>query len=104
MASKSTIKKADLDKLNAKVKARGHVDREHLMEFLQIIPTSDALVIIQEVRQWLTDLRNDPNYEKVVFPQNDIDAIIGDLDSYGRVQPETILQFKQDSARNVNPT
>lgn len=100
----STIKKTDLDALNAKVKERGHLDREHLMEFLQIVPTSEATVIIQEVRDWLTTLHDDPAYDKVIFPQGDIDAVIGDLDSYGRLQPETILDFKQASSKNVNPS
>lgn len=87
--------------LNDKVYENGGIDREHLLEFLTLIDTNDATTIIAEVKNWLTKLHADPKYTKVRFPQGDIDAIIGDLDSYGRVQPETILQFKQSSSRTV---
>lgn len=87
--------------LNDKVYENGGIDREHLLEFLTLIDTNDATTVIAEVKNWLTKLHEDPKYTKVRFPQGDIDAIIGDLDSYGRVQPETILQFKQSSSRTV---
>lgn len=87
--------------LNDKVYKNGGIDREHLLEFLTLINTNDAQTIINEVKNWLTKLHDDPKYTKVRFPKGDIDAIIGDLDSYGRVQPETILQFKQSSSRTV---
>lgn len=87
--------------LNDKVYQNGGIDREHLLEFLTLIDTSDAKTIIAEVKNWLTKLHDNPKYTKVRFPTGDIDAIIGDLDSYGRVQPETILQFKQSSSRTV---
>lgn len=87
--------------LNDKVYENGGIDREHLLEFLTYIETNDATTIIAEVRNWLTKLEADPKYDKVKFPKGDIDAIIGDLDSYGRVQPETIYQFKQSSSRSI---
>lgn len=87
----------ELQKLNKEIKAKGYVDREHLMKFLTLIQTNDAKDIIREVKNWLEFLHNDPEYATVVFPQGDIDSILGDLDSYGRVQPLTIQQFKQDS-------
>lgn len=90
-----------VSKLNDKVYENGGIDREHLLEFLTLIDTNDAPEIIAEVKNWLTKLHDDPKYTKVRFPKGDIDAIIGDLDSYGRVQPETILQFKQSSSRTV---
>lgn len=96
--------KIDQDKvktLNDKVYDNGGIDREHLLEFLTLIETNDSKTIIAEVRNWLTKLHEDPKYTKVRFPKNDIDAIIGDLDSYGRVQPETIYQFKQSSSRTL---
>jgi putative heme iron utilization protein len=95
----SQIVKEDLEKLNAKVKTAGYVDREHLMEFLTLIPTNDGQHIIQEVKTWLTTLHNDPSYDKVSFPGNDIDAIISDLDSYGRVSTQTLMEFKSNNGR-----
>lgn len=99
----SVIAKNDLEALNAKVKERGYVDREHIVEFLTLIPTSEAMVIIREIKEWLQALHNDPTYEKVMFSQGDIDAIIGDLDSYGRVRPDTIYDFKENSSRELKP-
>jgi hypothetical protein len=87
--------------INAKVYERAHVDREHLLEFLEALTTSDAKDITVEVKKWLTDLHNDATYDKVRFADGDIDAVIGDLDSYGRVQPGTILRFKQNSNKTL---
>lgn len=98
------MSKIDQDKvkaLNDKVYDNGGIDREHLLEFLTLIDTNDSGTIIAEVKNWLTKLHEDPKYSKVSFPNGDIDAIIGDLDSYGRVQPETIYQFKQSSSRTL---
>ena len=91
-----------LDKLNKKIYEKALVDREHLLEFLTLIPTNDAQAIIKAVKGWLKKLNDDPKFDKVVFPTGDIDAVIGDLDSYGRVQPETILKFK-DNPNKVLP-
>lgn len=91
-----------LKKLNDKVYECGLIDREHLLEFLTLIDTNDSLVIINEVNKWLTGLHEDPKYDKISFPNGDIDAVLGDLDSYGRVQPETILQFKQSSNKELH--
>ena len=97
----STISDKELQTLNQAVKEKGFVDREHLMQFLALIPTNDATVIIKEVRDWLQFLHDNPEFATVTFPRGDIDAVIGDLDSYGRVQPLTIQQFKQDSNKVV---
>lgn len=99
MAFKSTVKLADLKQLDAKVYAKGVVDREHLLEFLTLVPTNDSSQIIEEVKQWLTALHLNPKFDKIKFPSGHIDAVLTDLDSYGRVQPETILQLKQQYAR-----
>lgn len=98
----SLIPDSDLQTLNQDIKDKGFVDREHLMKFLSLIPSNDAPTIIQETKTWLQDLHDDPNYSTVSFPQGDIDAVIGDLDSYGRVKTETIMQFKQDSNHVVD--
>ena len=97
----SQIVKEDLEKLNAKVKDSGYVDREHLMEFLTLIPTNDGPHIIQEVKTWLSALHNDPTYDKISFPGNDIDAVISDLDSYGRVSTQTLMDFKANNGRTL---
>ena len=93
-----------LDALNADVKAHGAVDRAHLLSFLQLQDNSDGGVIVANVKAWLQGLHDDPTYEKVTFPTGDIDAVIGDLDSYGRVQPQTILSFKANSVREIHPS
>lgn len=100
---KSFVNPDDVNKLNDKVYQRGLIDREHVLEFLTLIDTTDAKVIIKEVQTWLKNLHEDPKYDKVVFPRgdDDIDAIIGDLDSYGRVQPETILEYKMKSNKTL---
>jgi hypothetical protein len=98
---KSFVDKKKVGKLNKDVWNRGRVDREHLMEFLTLIDNNDAQVIIKAVKSWLKDLHDDPKYDKVRFPDGDIDAIIGDLDSYGRLQPETIMQFKESSNKTL---
>lgn len=92
---------AKVKELNAKIFDKASVDREHLMEFLTLIDTNDAQSIITEVKNWLQNLHDDPTFDKIRFPQGDIDAVIGDLDSYGRVQAEHILQFKQNSNKIV---
>lgn len=95
------VKQDKVDALNDKIYEKASIDREHLMEFLTYIDTNDAQSIIAEVKEWLTKLHDNPKFDKVRFPKGDIDAIIGDLDSYGRVQPEHILQFKQSSSRSL---
>lgn len=93
-----------LKALNDKVYDKGFIDREHLLEFLKSMDTNDGETIVKEVKKWLTDLHDDPKYSKVTFPKGDIDAVISDLDSYGRVQPETILKFKEQSSKTVPMT
>lgn len=95
------IKDEDLQALNDKVYARGSIDRENLLEFLTLIPSTDDKQIIGEVRRWITGLHEDPKYTNIRFPAGDIDAIISDLDSYGRVQAKTILEFKSKSVKTV---
>lgn len=98
---KSFVAPEKLKTLNNKVYEKGLVDREHLIEFLTYIDTNDAQSIITEVKNWLQNLHDDPHFNKIRFPQGDIDAVIGDLDSYGRVQAEHILQFKQNSNKII---
>lgn len=97
MAFESIVKPEDLARVNAKVKAKGLVDREHLLEFLAYIPTSDAGAISTEVKEWLTALHLDPAYDKVRFPDGHIAAVLTDLDSYGRVKTEHILKMMEPS-------
>lgn len=97
----STVNPDKLQILNDKIYQRGVVDREHLMEFLTLVETNDGPTIVAEVKNWLTTLHDDPKFTNIVFPRGDIDAILGDLDSYGRVQADTILQFKQSSSRSI---
>ena len=99
----SKVKQEDLDQLNAKVKEAGYVDREHLLEFLTFIPDNNAEQVKNEVKNWLTSLHLDPAFDKIQFPDGHIDAVIGDLDSYGRVRPETIQQFKEQSSQVLLP-
>jgi hypothetical protein len=101
MAESSFIDPNRVKKLNDKVYERGSVDREHLLEFLENIKTNDGKTIIAEVKAWLTILHNDPKYDKVHFPQGDIDSVISDLDSYGHVSTQTILEFKQEHSKVV---
>lgn len=95
------IDSKELQKLKQDIKTKGYVDREHLLQFLTLVPTSEATVIISEVKNWLQQLHDDQELSGVSFPKGDIDAIIGDLDSYGRVQPNTILEFKQSSNKAI---
>ena len=97
----STIDDTELQKLNQDVKAHGNVDREHLMKFLTLIPTNDGKTIVQEVKDWLQALHDDPTYQTVVFAKGEIDAVLGDLDSYGRVSTATIQKFKENSNKVV---
>lgn len=92
---KSLVKPEELESLNAKVKEKGTLDREHLLLFLTLIPTANAEHIKQEVKNWLTTLHNDKTYTTVVFPPGHIDMVLGDLESYGRVHPKTILRLKE---------
>lgn len=87
--------------LNDKVKEHGNVDREHLMEFMECMTTNDAKSIIGAVHAWLSALHEDKDFDKVTFPKGDIDAVIGDLDSYGRVQAHHILEYKQKSNKTL---
>ena len=100
----STVDDTQLQTLNQKVKVKGFIDREHLLEFLTLIPTNDGKTIIQEVKNWLQSLHDDPTYDSIIFPNGDIDAILGDLDSYGKVSSDTIQQFKQTSNTVVAQT
>ncbi len=101
MAESSFIDPNRVKKLNDKIYERGMVDREHLLEFLANLNTNDAETIVTEVKTWLTILHDDPKYDKIVFPDKDIEAVLGDLDSYGRVQAETILKFKEQSNKTL---
>lgn len=99
MAEKSFVDAEKVSQLNNKVYERGMIDREHLLDFLTCVDTNDQKAIVTAVKDWLQSLHDDSKYSKIIFPQNDIEAILGDLDSYGRVQPETILQFKEQSSK-----
>lgn len=101
MNFKSLVDPEELGKLNADIKTRTYVDREHILRFLQLIPTSDGPHIVKEVETWLTSLHDDPSYDKVVFPRDDIKAVVSDLDSYGHVSTNTVLKFKEEFGKTV---
>lgn len=88
------IDQKKLDKLNDAVYQNGGVDREHILTFLTLVGTNDGRVIAEEMKKWLAGLHKDPKYDKVNFPQGDIDQIVSDLDSYGRVQPDPLIEFR----------
>jgi hypothetical protein len=95
------IDSAKLDTLNIHIAKHKVVDRQDILTFLTLIDTNDANVIIQEIRAWLKDLHESDVYKNVRFTDSDINDIIGDLDSYGVVQSETILRFQDSSSRNL---
>lgn len=97
----SFVNQDKVAELNDRIYQRASVDRADMLEFLTLIDTNDAKTIIEEVKSWLQSLHDDPKYSKIIFPRGDIDAIIGDLDSYGRLQPETILDYKQSSNKTL---
>lgn len=101
MTKKSFVDTDKLKELNDKIYEVAYIDREHLLEFLTLVDTNDAKSIVAEVEKWLNDLHGDPHYSKIRFPQGDIEAVLGDLDSYGRVQPETVLKFKEQSNKTL---
>lgn len=70
---------------------QGVVNREHLLDFLRLLPTSDTLAIRAAVKDWLLKLHHDPKFSKVSFPEGDISRILDDLASYDRVRHETII-------------
>lgn len=84
------IDKGGLQELNDDIYEKGSVDREHLLKFLTLINTNDGAVVSEQVREWLGSLHADPKYSKIIFPTGDIDAILSDLGSYGRLQAETL--------------
>lgn len=97
----SKVSSEELQAINESVKEKGTLDREHILRFLQAIPTTDGPHIINEVKKWLIDLHNDPNYARVSFPGDDINAIISDLDSYGHVSSDLLYRFKQEHGKTV---
>lgn len=98
---RSFVDKKTLDKLNERIFERARVDREDILEFLKMVDTSDGKIIVTEVQKWLEDLHADPKFTKVIFQPGDIEAILSDLDTYGRVQAETIMQYKQSSNKTL---
>lgn len=80
---------------------KASVNREHLLAFMRLIPTSDSQAIQVSVKQWLQRLHDDPHFSKVSFPQMDsndagmapnvLERILTDLSSYGHVTQETVI-------------
>lgn len=77
--------------IEADIYAKGSLNRDHLLAFLRLAPTSDSQDLSTATRQWIQRLHDDPYYSKVTFPQGDIDRITSDLESYGHITHETIL-------------
>ena len=84
--------------IEADIYEKASVNRGHILAFLRLLPTSDAQAISTATRTWLNRLHADPYYSKIIFPAADgefgsgIDRIIGDIDSYGRITAETLLE------------
>lgn len=98
---KDWVNSTALTILNDKIAKRGHVDREDILSMLRLIDTSDATIIVQEIKSWLQAMRNDVRFEKFAMPDSDINAVLGDLEAYGVVQSITILELKETSNRNL---
>lgn len=88
--------------IEADIYAKGSVNIEHLTAFLRLIPNSDSEAIGTAVKQWLQRLHDDPHFSKVFFPTevnthtlgvpgNAIDRVVSDLENYGRVTHETLI-------------
>ena len=100
MDFESKVSSEDLYKINNSIYTKGYIDREHILQFLQSVPTTDGPHIVKEVKHWLTSLHNDPKYSMVSFPGDDINAVISDLDSYGHISSETVLKFKEEHGKS----
>jgi putative heme iron utilization protein len=79
------------EQIETDIRSRGSVERQHLLDFLKLLPTSDATQVKTLVRTWLEKLHNDPNFSAITFSSDGIDRVLGDLESYGRVTHETVL-------------
>lgn len=88
--------------IEADIWERASVNREHILAFMRLIPTSDSTALSTAIRQWLQRLHDDPHFSKVSFPQESlsgdlgvhghgIDRILEDLAGYGRVTHETLI-------------
>lgn len=95
------VDKDKLIKLNADIYEKARVDREHLLEYLTLLDTSDGQVVAAAVRKWLEELHADPKYDHIYFPDSEIEAILSDLGSYGRLQPNTILGLKHGNTHEL---
>ena len=73
---------------------KGTLDRTHLFNFLKLIPTSDGQDIKAAVNAWLSRLHKDPHFSKISFHQTTIDRVLSDLESYGHVTHETVIDAK----------
>lgn len=80
-----------LQEIEADVYQNGAVNRNHVLEFLKLQPTSDQVTITAALKNWLEKLHNDPYYSKVRFPTGDVERILSDLESYGYVTHATII-------------
>ncbi len=81
-----------LSEIEADIYKRGSVNREHVLEFLKNQPTTNATHLEEAIEAWLKQISDNPKYSKVVFGDDQIEKVVDDLNSYGRVQPETILE------------
>lgn len=95
------IDEKKLATLDEDIYAKARVDREHLLEFLTLVTTNDGESVAAAVRKWLEQLHADPKYDHIYFPTSEVEAILGDLGSYGRLQPNTILGLKQGNSHEL---
>ena len=98
---KDWVNSEKLTALNDTIAKRGSVDREDILTVLKLVDTTDATIIVEEIKSWLKSLSDNPKFVNITLPDADIDAVLGDLGSYGVVQSITILKLKDNSNRNM---
>jgi hypothetical protein len=80
-----------LSDIEANIYQNGSLNREDILNFLSILPTSDQQAVTTAVNEWLLKLHADQHFSKVMFDDASVQRILDDLGSYGRVQHETII-------------
>jgi hypothetical protein len=93
----------NLEAIEADVWEKASVNRDHILEWLKLQPSSDGATLKADLADWLKQLHANPKFTKVNFhPEGDlgvlgvnshpIQRILDDLESYGYVTRDTILE------------
>lgn len=91
-----------LQAIESDIWQKASVNREHVLAFLALQPSSDGPTLANSLRSWLQKLHDDPHFSKVNFPVesnhttgqvfgNAIDRIVADISSYGYPTHESII-------------